>query len=246
MIRTAALAAALTLAAAPAVAETVAYEVDGERFSGYFAAAEAPKGLVLIIPDWDGLNDYEMTRADMLAEMGYDAFALDMFGEGTPTETVEHRRAATGALYEDRERMRRLISAGLEQARAQSDAEGVVAMGYCFGGAVTLEMARNGLAEDAAGYATFHGGLSTPEGQSWPDDVPPLLILHGGADTSITMQDVATLSQELEGAGATYTIEVYSGAPHAFTVLASDPYQERADRESWEAFSEFLEERLGG
>ena len=155
MTRSAAIAAAVALAAAPAVAESVNYDVNGESFTGYFAAAEAPRGLVLIIHDWDGLTDYEMQRADMLAEMGYDAFALDMFGEGTPTETVEHRRAATGALYQDRERMRRLISAGLEQARAHSDAEGLVAMGYCFGGAVTLEMARNGLGEGAAGYATW-------------------------------------------------------------------------------------------
>jgi dienelactone hydrolase len=246
MNRTAAFAAAAAFAAGPALAGPVAYEVGGESFNGYFAAAEDPKGLVLVIHDWDGMTDYEMKRADMLAEMGYDAFALDMFGAGTPTETVEHRRAATGALYQDRERMRALIRAGLEQARARTEAEGVVAMGYCFGGAVTLEMARNGLAEDAVGYASFHGGLSTPDGQSWSGDVAPLLIAHGGADTSITLEDAATLAGELEAAGATYTMEIYSGAPHAFTVIGSSRYQERADKESWEAFSDFLAERFGG
>lgn len=90
---------AATVLAAPALAEDVAYEVDGESFTGYWAEAENPKGLVLLVHDWDGMTDYERQRADMLAEMGYNAFALDMFGDETPTETMDHRRAATGALY---------------------------------------------------------------------------------------------------------------------------------------------------
>jgi dienelactone hydrolase len=233
------------LTAVPALAEDVAYTVGEEAFTGYWAEAENVKGLVLIVHDWDGMDDYERQRADMLAEMGYNAFALDMFGDGTPTETMDHRRAATGALYQDRERMRALIEAGAEQALARSGTESMVVIGYCFGGAVALEMARSDMADRASGYATFHGGLSTPEGQSWDGDEPPLLILHGGADTSITMQDVATLSSELETAGNTYTIEVYSNAPHAFTVMGSERYQERADKESWEAFSRFLDQQLG-
>lgn len=242
--RTAAAALCLALAALPARAEEVSYEAEGARLTGYFAAAEDPAGLVLIVHDWDGLTDYERRRADMLAERGYDAFALDMFGAETPVQTVEHRRAATGALYRDRERMRALIRAGLEQARAASGARGLVVMGYCFGGAVTLEMARSDMASEARGYASFHGGLSTPEGQSWDGDEPPLLILHGGADTSITLDDVAGLARELEEAGTTYTVEIYSGAPHAFTVFGSERYRERADAESWKAFTDMLEETL--
>lgn len=233
------------LAAAPALAENVAYEINGEQFQGYFASAENAKGLVLIIHDWDGMTDYERQRADMLADMGYDAFALDMFGVETPTETMDHRRAATGALYQDRDRMRMLIRAGLDQAKGLSEADAVIAKGYCFGGAVALEMARSDMASEMAGFATFHGGLTTPEGQSWDGDEPPVMVFHGGADTSITMADVAQLATEFEEAGNTYTIEVYSGAPHAFTVMGSDRYQERADTESWEAFSEFLSEQLG-
>ena len=239
---------ALTAAlATPALAEDVAYEVGGESFTGYYAAAENPKGLVLIVHDWDGMTDYERQRADMLAELGYAAFALDMFGNDTPTETMEHRQAATGALYQDRERMRALIEAGLAQARAQAgDGLGVVTMGYCFGGAVTLEMARSDMAGMAEGYATFHGGVSTPEGQGWDGDEPPVLIMHGGADSSITMADVSGFVEEMEAAGGTYTVEVYAGAPHAFTVLGSERYQERADTESWTAFQAFLQDRLGG
>jgi len=238
--------AASMLFATPALAEDVAYEVDGEQFTGYYAEANDAKGLVLIVHDWDGMTDYERKRADMLAEMGYNAFALDMFGNDTPTETVDHRRAATGALYQDRARMRALLQAGISQATDRAGEGQMVVMGYCFGGAVTLEMARSDMGGQASGYATFHGGLSTPEGQSWDGDEPPLLVLHGGADTSITMEDVATLATELEEAGNTYSIEVYSKAPHAFTVFGSDRYQERADAASWDAFSDFLSERLDG
>lgn len=234
------------MATAPAFAADVSYTVDGENFTGYWAEADNPKGVVLIVHDWDGMTDYERQRADMLAEMGYNAFALDMFGNDTPTETVDHRVAATGALYKDRERMRTLVEAGIEQALERSGTDAMLVTGYCFGGAVALEMARSDMAEKAKGFATFHGGLSTPEGQSWSGDEPPILVMHGGADTSITLQDVATLAGELEQAGNTYTIEIYSKAPHAFTVFGSSRYQERADTESWEAFSNFLNEHLPG
>lgn len=239
------IAATAILIATAAHAEQIVYEVDGESFTGYFAHAETPKGLVLIVHDWDDMTDYEQRRADMLAEMGYDAIALDMFGDETPAKTIEHRRAATGALYEDRERMRRLIEAGLTEARDRSDANGLVVMGYCFGGVVTLEMAHSDMADLAAGYAIFHGGLTTPEGQGWDGDEPPLLIAHGAADASVTLSDVAALTKELEAAGNTYTIEIYSGAQHGFTVFDSDRYQKRADTESWSAFQDFLAERLG-
>ena len=245
-MRLASILVATTIAATPALAEEVSYAVDGETFTGYWAEADEAKGLVLIIHDWDGMTEYERQRADMLVEMGYNAFALDMFGNDTPTETMDHRIAATGALYKDRDRMRALVKAGIEQAQARSGVDTMVVTGYCFGGAVALDMARSDMADMANGFTTFHGGLTTPEGQSWDGDEPPILVLHGGADTSIKMQDVATLATELEEAGTTYTVEVYSGAPHAFTVFGSNRYQERADTASWEAFSTFLDERVSG
>jgi len=238
--------AAICFATSAWAGEAVTYEVDGAAYEGYHADAGADaRGLVLIIHDWDGLTDYERKRADMLAEMGYDAFAVDLYGKGNRPVETGAKKAETGRLYNDREKMRTLILAGLEEARRLGGGEAVV-MGYCFGGAATLELARSGQAENVAGYASFHGGLSTPEGQSYAADTPPLLIAHGGADSSITMDDVAQLSRELEAAGVTYEIEVYSGAPHAFTVFGSDRYQERADRKSWDAFSELLENTLGG
>lgn len=224
--------------------EAVTYVVDGETFEGYRSAAKGDsKGLVLIIQDWDGLTEYEMKRADMVADMGYDAFAVDLFGKGNrPTDTAAKRKE-TGRLYQDRERMRSLIVGGLQEARKGSDKKAVV-MGYCFGGAATLELARFGKAEGIAGYASFHGGLETPEGQAYPSDTPPILIAHGGADTSVTMDDVAALAKKLESAGVSYEIQVYSAAAHGFTEFSSDRYQKRADEQPWEAFSDFLATNL--
>ena len=237
-------AAALPLAAQ--AGQTVDYKVGGAAYEGYSAKAQgASKGLVLIIHDWDGLTDYEQQRADMLAAMGYDAFAVDLYGKGNRPVETGAKKAETGKLYNDREKMRGLILGGLAEARKISNRPAVV-MGYCFGGAATLELARSGKADRIAGYATFHGGLATPEGQGYAKSTPPLLIAHGGADTSITMDHVAALSKELEAAGVPYEIQVYSGAPHAFTVFGSDRYRKRADEQSWAAFREFLGTYLAG
>ena len=119
-------------------------------------------------------------------------------------------------------------------------------MGYCFGGAAALELARSGKANDIAGYASFHGGLKTPKGQSYAKNTPPILIAHGGADRAIKISQVADLSTQLEAAKVPYEIQVYSGAPHAFTVFGSKRYRETADKQSWGAFSDFLSKNLGG
>jgi dienelactone hydrolase len=240
-------AAIAALAAVPGIAiagEEVVYEVDGQPYAGYYAApAGDALGLVIIIHDWDGLDSYEEQRADMLAELGYAAFAVDLFGQGNRPESTEARRAETGKLYEDREAMRARIQGGMDAAREQANLPAVV-MGYCFGGAAVLEFARSGEGEDVVGFATFHGGLTTPEGQSYEGIETPILILHGGADSSVTMDDVAMLSRQLEGSGTPYEIQIYSGAPHAFSVIGSERYRATADRESWEAFTEFLETSL--
>ena len=242
-------AAVVVAALLPATAmagEKIIYTVEGGNYEGYSAKAQGvSKGLVLVIHDWDGLTDYEEKRADMLAEMGYDAFAVDLYGQGNRPVETGAKKAETAKLYNDRETMRGLILGGLAEARKLSSAPAVV-MGYCFGGAATLELARSGKANNVVGYATFHGGLSTPEGQSYPADTPPLLIAHGGADTAISMDDVAALSKELEAGGIPYEIQVYSGAPHAFTVFGSDRYREVADRQSWSAFQDFLATTLKG
>jgi dienelactone hydrolase len=233
------------LGTAALAGESVGYKVNGADFEGYFAKAPGTsKGLVVVIHDWDGLGGYEQKRADMLAQMGYDAFAIDLFGKGNRPATLEARMAETGKLYKDRETMRSLLLGGLAEAQKRSQGD-VVVMGYCFGGTATLELARSGKASKVKGYTSFHGGLSTPAGQSYPKDTPPIFVAHGGADTIIKMPEVAAFAEELEKAGVKYDLEVYSGAPHAFTVFGAPVYREHADKKSWATFQDFLKAQLG-
>jgi|SRR5581483_3930431 len=242
-----ALALVMTLSPLAAHAgETVPYTVDGEAFEGYRAKpAGTSKGLVVVIHTWGGLTSYEEKRADMIAALGYEAFAIDLYGKGNRPVDTDSRRKEAEKLYNDRARMRKLLMAGLAEARREGDQPAVV-VGYCFGGAAALELARSGDANGIKGYVTFHGGLKTPGGESYPAGTPPLLILHGGADTSVTMDDVAALSRELEAAKVPYEIQVYAGAPHGFTVWDTERYRKDADEKSWAAFTRFLGTQLRG
>ena len=239
------LALSLPAIAFSATGEDISYRINGEDFQGYFvSASNNVKGSVLIVHDWDGLDDYERQRADMLADEGYDVFAVDLFGADNRPQKVDDKRTATNRLYQDRERMRTLTLGGLAQAREQGAAEHTVIMGYCFGGAVALEIARSGEADNIAAYASFHGGLITPDGQAYSSETAPIFIAHGGADSAVSLEDVATLAEALETAGVPYEIGIYSGAPHAFSVFGSDAYHERADERSWTAFNTWLAEML--
>jgi dienelactone hydrolase len=228
---------------AMAAGQSVTYQVNGQPYEGYFVSPSPNAALVLIIHDWDGLTDYEVRRAQMLAEMGYAAFAVDLFGAGVRPTKVKDKRQHTGELYKDRSKMRTLLKAGLETARSKgANVDNAVAMGYCFGGAAVLELARSGA--DLKGFVTFHGGLSTPAGQDYSKTKGKLLILHGTADKNITMDHFARLANELEKEGIPHEMITYGGAPHAFTVFGSSRYREDADKKSWKRLTAFLEETL--
>lgn len=230
-------------ATAVAAGKPVVYEVNGASYEGYYTGASAKAPLVLLVHDWDGLTDYEVKRADMLAEMGYAVFAVDLFGAGVRPTKMEDKRQHTGELYKDREKMRALLNAALKTAQSQGANTGnAVAMGYCFGGAAVLEFARSGAG--MKGFVTFHGGLKTPEGQDYAKTKGSLLILHGTADTAVSMQDFATLAAELEAKGVSHEMITYGGAPHAFTVFGDDRYRADADKKSWKRFTAFLDETL--
>ena len=226
-----------------AAGEFVSYEVNGEPYEGYFVSPSPNAALILLIHDWDGLTDYEVKRANMLADIGYAVFAADLFGAGVRPTEVKDKRQHTGELYKDRDKMRTLLRAALETAKSKgANVHNAVAMGYCFGGAAVLELARSGA--DLKGFVTFHGGLSTPAGQDFSKTKGKLLILHGTADTSITMDQFAKLANELEENGISHEMITYSGAPHAFTVFGSNRYRKDADKKSWKRFTAFLEETL--
>ena len=221
----------------------VSYQVNGHPYEGYYVSPAPSAPLVLLVHDWDGLTAYEVKRAEMLAELGYAVFAVDLFGAGVRPTEMKDKRQHSGELYKDRAKMRSLMYGALEAARAQgADVGNAVVAGYCFGGAAVLELARSGAA--MKGFATFHGGLQTPAGQHYGQAQGEILVMHGSADTAITLEHFAALAKELEAAGVSHEMITYSGAPHAFTVFDSPSYRETADKKSWRRFVAFLEERL--
>jgi dienelactone hydrolase len=230
-------------AAFGATGASVSYQVNGQPYEGYYISPSDKAPFLLLIHDWDGLTDYEIKRANMLADLGYAVFAMDLFGAGLRPTKLEDKRQHTGELYKNREKMRALLQGALDAAMEKgANVNNAVAFGYCFGGAAVLELARSGA--DLKGFVTFHGGLATPEGQNYSQAKGKILILHGTADQAITMDQFAGLAKELETAGVEHEMITYSGAPHAFTVFGEKSYQESADQKSWKRFQEFLAETL--
>ncbi len=236
------------VAKADIVAESVVYEIEGQPYEGYFAINSGfgdQQPVVLLVHDWDGIDEYEQRRVQMLAERGYAAFAVDLYGQGVRPTTPEEAQAQSGKLYSDRTAMRQRLFAGLAQAQSMAgiDPEKAVAIGYCFGGASVLEFARAGA--DLDGFVSFHGGLETPEGQDYSAVTGPLLILHGSDDPVAPMTQVAALADQLNAAGVDYDMDIYGGARHAFTVWTADRessrYDAEADIQSWNALMTFLD-----
>ncbi|MDX1451252.1 MAG: dienelactone hydrolase family protein [Oleiphilaceae bacterium] len=226
-----------TVSAQPA-GKAVTYQSGGMDYEGYYVSVEQGAPLLLLLHDWDGLTSYERDRAEMLAEMGFAVFAADLFGKGVRPTEVADKRQHTGELYKDREKMRRLMQAAMTKGAELNGSDVTVAFGYCFGGAAVLELARSGV--ELAGFASFHGGLSTPEGQDYKATQGKVLVFHGTADSMISMNDFASLADELEAAAVDHEMIAYGGAPHAFTVFGSDRYRQEADTQSWVRFTRFL------
>lgn len=218
------------------------YVLEGKTYEGYYLPAKENAPLVLIVHDWDGLTDYEVRRSEMLSELGYSVFAADLFGKGIRPTEVKDKKQHTGELYQDREKMRFLLNGALAEAKKLgANIENAIAIGYCFGGAAVLELARSGA--NLKGFASFHGGLKTPVGQHYQDAKGKLLIMHGTADTMISMDEFAALAKELEEAKVPHQMTSFGGAQHAFTVFDSDRYDSKADQASWRELIHFIKEQ---
>lgn len=244
-------------AAAPAHAgETVIYKDGDTTLEGYWAPAQcggksAP--VVMIVHQWMGLGAYEKSRADMLAGQCYNAFAVDMYGQGVrPTNNEE--AAKQSSLYKnDPALSRRRITAALTYARAHDgvDAQRIAVIGYCFGGAMALELARSGA--DIKAAVTFHGDLTTKDPVKQPGIIKAAIqVHHGAADPHVTQANVKNFMAEMNAADADWSLTQYAHAVHSFTDKSAgdDPskgvaYNEKADRRSWSAALAFLKERLG-
>lgn len=228
------------------VGEHYDYRVDGMDYRGYVAhnsSLPESKGTVLIIHDWDGVNDYEHRRAEMLAAQGYTAFAIDLFGRDRQPTSMQENQQRTGELYADRDEFRtRLMGALAAAGNIPGATDNIVVLGYCFGGAAVLEMARAGA--EVNGFVSFHGGLDLPEGQNYDDVAAPVLVLHGSADPVSGLSDVAALLDGLQAAGVEHNAQIFGGARHSFTVYGSRDYDLAADTGSWNALLGFLNDKL--
>lgn len=232
----------------------VEYDADGTLCRGYLAVpadAAGPLPGVLVVHDWLGVTDATRMRCDMLARLGYVAFAADVYGAAVRPSQQEAPGVA-GSFYGDQARWRGRLTAALGRLAEDpaADPARLAAIGYCFGGSSALQLARTGA--DLRAVVSFHGGLSTgPEGEA-AQIRAKLLVLTGAVDPVVPDDAVRALEDELRAVPAVdWQVVTYSGAMHAFTVPnANSPehgaaYDERADRRSWTALKDFFAETLG-
>jgi len=249
----------LTLAvlAAPADAtirtETVKYEADvplvGQIY--YDDAAKGKRPGVLVVHEWWGLNDHTRAKAKALAEAGYVAFALDMYGGGKSTQHPQEAGEWAGAVRQSAEGGRARFEAALVKLKLHPgvDTEQIAAIGYCFGGAVVLTMA--GAGADLDGVVSFHGALPT-DTLTRGGVRAKVLVCHGAADAFVPPATVQAFTEVMEAAGADWQMIVYAGAKHGFTNpdagkagMPQLEYQAAADRRSWRAMLTHFEEIFG-
>jgi dienelactone hydrolase len=230
---------------------TLTYQQDGKDFEGFIAypkKTDKKLAAVLIVHEWDGLGDYAKMRAKMLAENGYFAFAMDMYGKGVRAKDHKEAAALAGAYGKDRKLMRSRLETALAllKARPEIDPTKIVVMGYCFGGTAAIEAALMG--GDLKGVVSFHGGLTFPTLAADAKNIKaPILIHHGGADKFIPEKDIQTLKTEFDKAKVKYQFVAHAGAVHGFTNKNNAghedhgmAYDAKADLASWASLLAFL------
>jgi dienelactone hydrolase len=256
-LRSALILSALVLpgvARAEVKSKTIQYKDGDLELEGFLAWDDAVQGKrpgVLVVHEWWGLNDYARQRAEMLAKMGYVAFALDMYGKGKLTTHPQEAGAWATEIRKNTAAWQARAMKGLEVLRAQElvDTSRVAAMGYCFGGSTVIQLAYAGA--PLRGVASFHGALPpAPEGVKKVE--AKVLICHGAADPFIPPKQVDDFRATMDRLGADWHMVIYGGAKHSFTNPGANKagvdgleYNEKADRRSWSELRSYLEELFG-
>jgi len=231
---------------------TIEYRQGDTVLEGYLAwddAHSARRPGILIVHEWTGINDHIRQRAEMLAKLGYLAFAADIYGKGVRPAAPADAAKTAGVYKNDRTLMRARARAGLEELKKQklADPQRLAAIGFCFGGTTVLELARDGA--DLRGFVSFHGGLSTPTPQDAKNIKGKVLALHGADDPFVKADEVSAFQDEMRKAGVDWQFVSYGNAVHSFTNSAAGTdnskgaaYNEKADRRSWAAMKAFFAE----
>lgn len=238
--------AACSLSQAAVVGQEISYRAGEVELKGYLAyddSITSKRPGVLVVHEWWGHNTYVRKRAEMLAAAGYIALAVDMYGDGRQAAHPEEAGKFAAAVRNNLPLARKRFLAGLEvlQANPRTDGGKLAAIGYCFGGGVVLQMARDGM--DLKGVASFHGALDSGE-RAKPGAVKAeVLVFNGGADQLVSQESIQDFLKEMTVAEADFTFRSLPGARHSFTNPDADrlgaefklplAYQERADKESW-------------
>jgi dienelactone hydrolase len=240
------------LARAEMHSETTEYKQGDTVLEGYLVYDTAISGKrpgVLLVHQWKGLTDYEKKRAEMLARLGYVAFAADIYGKGVRPKDAQEAGQQAGKYKRDRQLLRARALAGLEVLRRHelADPKRLAAIGYCFGGTTVIELARSGA--ELGGVVSFHGGLDSPNPAEGRNIKCKVLALHGADDPYVPAKDLAAFEDELRQAKVDWQLIKYGGAVHSFTdwnagdnTAGGAAYNEKADRRSWEAMKGFFAE----
>jgi dienelactone hydrolase len=230
--------------------KVIEYKDGNQVLEGYLAYDDAIKGKrpgVLVVHEWNGLQDYAKKRTEDLAKLGYVGFAADIYGKGIRPKNPQESAVQAKIYRSDRKFMRSRAIAGLEvlQKYPLTDSKRIAAIGYCFGGGTVLELARSGAS--VAGVVSFHGNLDTPNPSDAKNIKGRVLVLHGANDPIVPPEQVKGFETEMLQAKANWQLISYPGAVHGFTNPESGndaskgvAYNESADKSSWQVMKGFF------
>ena len=229
---------------------------DGQRLIGYFATPirDVPVAGVIVAPEWWGRTEYTEQRARELAEHGFAALAIDMYGDKKVTADVPHASAWMMQTFDHVDTVVERAQAGLDALKAQPEVntEKLAAIGFCYGGKVVLDLARSGA--DLKAVVTFHANLSPKAPAQKGKIQAEILVLHGEIDTMVSLDDVESFRQEMHDAEVDHEVIIFEDAKHGFSNPLADErakannvdlgYNAEAERQGLEAMYELLDKHL--
>ncbi|HEX7817526.1 dienelactone hydrolase family protein [Dyella sp.] len=231
------------------VHKPVEWTQDGTRFHSvlvYDDATTAKRPGLVMVPNWYGVNEHALTKADGIAGKDYVILVTDMYGEKIRPTNDDQAKTAVGPLYGNRALMRKRVGEALAQLKAQAgsapiDLSRLAAIGFCFGGSAVLDLARSGA--DVAAVVSFHGGLTTDD-PSLAKNIKARVLVMNGADDKGTMPDADKFMDEMRASGADWQFVVLGNAVHCFTEKESNSpgckYDERAAQRSYRQMRDWL------